>query len=132
MKTSTVRKGRPMPVARPLARGRRVARGMLAAATALIAGTFSATGAAYAGGGHRPLPEHVFAPYFQTYTSADPAEVSRASGAHYLTMAFLQTAATGSCDILWNGNPATPVSPRTYGPQIARIRAGGGDVVPSF
>src|SRR5258705_3067072 len=47
-------------------------------------------------------------------------------------MAFLQTATTGSCDILWNGDPAKPVARSTFGADIARIRATGGDVVPSF
>ena len=114
-----------MPVTRPLTRG------LLAAASAVAV---LAAGAvpAYAGGSHRTLPEHVFAPYFQAYTDANPAEVSKASGARYLTMAFLQTQTTGSCDILWNGDPAKPVAPATFGPEIARIRAGGGDVVPSF
>jgi hypothetical protein len=106
-------------------------RGLLGAATALIA-VVAAAAPAYAGERRSTLPDHVFAPYFQSYTDADPAQVSEASGARYLTMAFLQTAATGSCDILWNGDPATPVARSTYGPQIARIRARGGDVVPSF
>jgi chitinase len=110
-------------------RTRLLARGILAAASAVAA---IAAGAvpAYAGSGK--LPEHVFAPYFQTYTDANPAEVSKASGARYLTMAFLQTEVTGSCDVLWNGDPSTPVSRSVYGKEIARIRAAGGDVVPSF
>ena len=107
-------------------------RGVLGAATALVA-TLAGALPANAGGKHQPtLPDHVFAPYFQSYNGTDPAAVSRASGARYLTMAFLQTRATGSCDILWNGDPATPVAPAQYGAQIARIRAAGGDVVPSF
>jgi hypothetical protein len=117
-----------MPLTRPLARG-------LAAATAVVtiaAGAVAAAGTAYAGGAHRSFPEHVFAPYFQAYTEADPAEVSKASGARYLIMAFLQTQVTGSCDILWNGDPAKPVARSVFGPEIARIRATGGDVVPSF
>jgi hypothetical protein len=105
----------------------------LLAATAATATALSFGGAAYAnGGGGRPLPEHVFAPYFQAYTTASPAQQSQASGAKYLTMAFLQTAEVGSCDILWNGDPAKPVAPTTFGADIAKIRARGGDVVPSF
>jgi hypothetical protein len=114
-----------MPVTRPLARG------LLAAATA-VAAIVAGGVPAYAGSSHRTLPEHVFAPYFQAYTDANPADVSKASGARYLTMAFLQTQTTGSCDILWNGDPAKPVAPANFGKEIARIRAGGGDVVPSF
>jgi hypothetical protein len=114
-----------MPVTRSLVRG------LLAAATAVTAVVAGGI-PAYAGGSHRTLPEHVFAPYFQAYTDANPADVSRDSGARFLTMAFLQTPATGSCDIRWNGDPAKPVAPSTFGPEIARIRARGGDVVPSF
>jgi chitinase len=78
------------------------------------------------------LPSHVFSPYFQAYTDASPAQQSQASGARYLTMAFLQTEKTGSCDILWNGDPTKPVAGSVFGPDIAKIRARGGDVVPSF
>jgi chitinase len=74
----------------------------------------------------------VFSPYFQAYTDANPAEVSKASGARYLTMAFLQTQTTGSCDILWNGDPLKPIAKSVFGPEIEKIRATGGDVVPSF
>jgi len=102
-----------------------------AAATAVAATLFTA-GSANAGEVRSTLPEQVFSPYFQAYTDASPAEVSRASGAKYLTMAFLQTKVTGSCDILWNGDPTKPVAWSTFGPDIARIRARGGDVVPSF
>jgi hypothetical protein len=98
-------------------------------AAALVA---TAASPAYAHGSRRTLPEHVFAPYFQAYTDANPADVAKASGARYLTMAFLQTQTTGSCDILWNGDPAKPISRSVFGPEIARIRAMGGDVVPSF
>ncbi len=80
--------------------------------------------------GHRSIPAHVFSPYFQAYTDASPAQQSQASGARYLTMAFLQTAQTGSCDITWNGDK--PVQWSTFGPDIAKIRAHGGDVIPSF
>jgi hypothetical protein len=102
----------------------------LLAATVAVAAIVATPGAANAG--CRTLPDHVFAPYFQTYTDANPADVSQASGARYLTMAFLQTQTTGSCDILWNGDQATPVDRSVYGREIARIRAAGGDVVPSF
>jgi hypothetical protein len=117
-----------MPLTRSLARGLVAA---AAVGAALVAAAIPA-GGAYAAEGRRTLPEHVFAPYFQAYTDANPAAVGKASGARYLTMAFLQTQMTGSCDILWNGDPAKPVARSTFGPEIARIRAAGGDVVPSF
>jgi hypothetical protein len=106
-------------------------RGVVAVAAA-VAAVVAGSAPASADAGWRTLPDHVFAPYFQSYTDADPAQVSHDSGARYLTMAFLQTAATGSCDVLWNGDPTTPVAETTYGKQIARIRSAGGDVVPSF
>jgi hypothetical protein len=80
----------------------------------------------------RTMPAHVFAPYFQSYRPGDPAELAVQSGARYLTMAFLQTATPGSCEALWNGLPATPVSPAVYGASFAKIRALGGDVAVSF
>jgi chitinase len=104
--------------------------GVLAIAVTFVA---VSSGAAYAGadGGSR-LPAHLFTPYFQAYTDASPAQQGQASGARYLTMAFLQTAATGSCDILWNGDATKPVAWSTFGADIAKIRAHGGDVIPSF
>jgi chitinase len=78
------------------------------------------------------LPSHVFAPYFETYLPSNLARLSQASGAHFLTLAFLQTASKGSCSVAWNGDVSTPVSLSIYGSAIAKIRAGGGDVIPSF
>jgi chitinase len=79
------------------------------------------------------LPSHVFAPYFQSYQNGvSPAALAKASGARYLTMAFLETPGGGSCTPSWNNDPAAPVAWSTYGPDIAKIRALGGDVVPSF
>src|SRR5450759_5386335 len=79
-----------------------------------------------------PLPAHVFAPYFEAYTTDSPAALSRESGARYLTLAFIQTPAAGSCTIDWNGDPATPIASSVYGSDIAGIRAAGGNVIPSF
>jgi chitinase len=78
------------------------------------------------------LPAHLFTPYFEAYTTDSPWQLSHESGARYLTLAFLQTPAPGSCTITWKGDPATPVAWSTYGADIARIRAAGGDVIPSF
>jgi Glycosyl hydrolases family 18 len=80
----------------------------------------------------RPLPTHLFAPYFEGYNGDSPAALSARSGAKYLTLAFIQTPAPGSCDIDWNGDATTPVAWSTYGADIAKMRAAGGDVVPSF
>jgi hypothetical protein len=80
----------------------------------------------------RPLPAHIFAPYFEAYSTDNPAVLSAESGDKYLTLAFIQTPAAGSCTIDWNGNTATPISYSTYGKAIDEIRARGGDVIPSF
>src|SRR5207248_6296059 len=66
--------------------------GTAAAAVAILGagGAFAVNAYANDDGG-RALPSHVFSPYFQSYTDASLAQQSRASGAKYLTMAFLQT-----------------------------------------
>ncbi|MGI8448604.1 MAG: chitinase [Streptosporangiaceae bacterium] len=108
-----------------------------AAAATVTAATLGLTAAgADAGtwpGGHG-LPQHVFAPYFETYDTTDGglAALSQASGARYLTLAFLQTAQPGSCTAYWNGDPAQPISTSTFGADIAAIQARGGNVIPSF
>jgi chitinase len=106
------------------------------AGAVLAACALAATGvAAHASSGSgqpRALPDHIFAPYFEGYTTDDPAVLSAASGSKYLTLAFIQTPAPGSCDIDWNGDAATPIAWSTYGAAIASMRARGGDVIPSF
>ncbi|MFJ5880736.1 glycosyl hydrolase family 18 protein [Kitasatospora cineracea] len=79
-----------------------------------------------------PLPQHVFAPYFEAWTGDNPATLAAQSGAKNLTMAFLQAATKGSCTALWNGDTSMPVSNSVFGADIATIRANGGDVIPSF
>ncbi|MGW1071902.1 glycosyl hydrolase family 18 protein [Streptomyces sp. NPDC002537] len=79
-----------------------------------------------------PLPAHVFAPYFESWTSGSPAALSAQSGAKYLTMAFLQTEAKGSCTPYWNGDTSKPVSQSVFGADFTTIRNNGGDVIPSF
>ena len=108
-------------------------------AAAVLAATGSAAASAAAAPAHhgpqpspRPLPAHIFAPYFEGYSTDDPAVLSAESGDKYLTLAFIQTPAAGSCTIDWNGNAATPIAYSTYGKSIAEIRARGGDVIPSF
>ena len=104
----------------------------LAAATVTTIG-LAAPGAS-AGGWRGPsLPQHVFAPYFETYdTSAGPAALSRQSGARFLSLAFLQTAQAGSCTAYWNGDTSEPVSQASFGSDIAAIQSEGGNVIPSF
>jgi uncharacterized Fe-S cluster protein YjdI len=78
----------------------------------------------------RTLPPHVFAPYYLN-TADTLAATSKASGAKYLTLAFLQTAKPGSCTVDWNGDSSMPVG-KAYAAGIAAVQAAGGNVVPSF
>ncbi|MFJ8827050.1 chitinase [Streptomyces sp. NPDC102467] len=79
-----------------------------------------------------PLPAHVFAPYFESWTGESPAALSAQSGAKHLTMAFLQTAAKGSCTAYWNGDTSLPIAQTSFGSDIKTIQGRGGDVIPSF
>lgn len=80
----------------------------------------------------KPMPNHVVAPYFEAWTGESPAALAAASGNKYLTLAFLQTAAAGSCTAYWNGAADQPVSKAAFGRDIAAMQARGGNVVPSF
>jgi len=103
-----------------------------AAAAAGIAATAPASAAV-----RSALPPHVYAPYFESWDSADGslAQLSAASGAKYLSLAFLQTDQPGSCTAYWNGSTATPISATaagSFGADIAAVQAAGGNVIPSF
>jgi hypothetical protein len=78
------------------------------------------------------LPAHVYAPYFETWTTDSITTIAQQSGARYFTLAFLETAAKGSCTPVWNGDASQPVSAGRYLSDIASLRAIGGDVIPSF
>jgi hypothetical protein len=110
-----------------------------AAVAASAAATAGAAAAAPASAAHFPaaLPQHVFAPYFEAWDTSNGtlAQQSQASGAKYLTLAFLQTDQPGSCTAYWNGSTATPISATaagSFGADIAAIQAAGGNVIPSF
>ncbi|HEY1974233.1 MAG TPA: glycosyl hydrolase family 18 protein, partial [Pseudonocardia sp.] len=103
---------------------------LTAFATVAAAGGLVITGAAAANAA--TIPTHVFAPYFEAWTGDSPATLSSQSGAKYLTMAFLQTASSGSCTVDWNGDTSMPVSSSTFGSDISSIQAAGGNVIPSF
>ncbi|MFB6841728.1 glycosyl hydrolase family 18 protein [Streptomyces sp. NPDC056361] len=104
---------------------------LTAAATAVAALGLAAVATAPAQAA-TPLPEHVFAPYFEAWTGESPAALSAQSGAKHLTMAFLQTATKGSCTAYWNGDSGTPIAPASFGADIKTIQSRGGDVIPSF
>jgi hypothetical protein len=91
------------------------------------------TGSAAATHDHGRSRGPVYVPYFETWTKDKIPAVARASGARYLTLAFLQTPKRGSCSVAWNGDRRQMVRPGgRYAGQIADLRAMGGDVVPSF
>ena len=109
---------------------------LAAGTTALLALGVTAAGAS-AETGHgpssRPLPYQVFAPYYEMYdTSTDLAALSQQSGSGYLSLAFLETAVSGSCTAYWDGDTTQPIAPSSYGSDIAGIQAHGGNVIPSF
>jgi hypothetical protein len=105
-------------------------------ATALLAlgaTTASASPGPGPGASSRPLPFQVSAPYYETYdTGTDLAALSQQSGSKYLSLAFLQTAAAGSCTAYWDGDTTKPIAPSSFGSDIAEIQARGGNVIPSF
>ncbi|GHA92465.1 glycosyl hydrolase family 18 protein [Streptomyces termitum] len=113
-------------------RSTRPLRAILAAVTTVVA----AAGLTALGGGSAqaatPLPNRVFAPYFEAWTGESPAALSAQSGAKHLTMAFLQTATKGSCTPYWNGDTGMPISSAVFGADIKTMQARGGDVIPSF
>jgi hypothetical protein len=78
------------------------------------------------------MPAHVAAPYFEAWTGESPATLAAESGNKYLTMAFLQTASAGSCTAYWNGDSTQPIAKATFGSDIAKLQARGGNVIPSF
>lgn len=108
--------------------------GLAALATVVGTGLVAAFGAAPADAAAtaKPLPAHVFAPYFEAYNGDSPAALSQQSGAKYLTMAFIQTASAGSCTPYWDGDTGTPIDASVYGDDFDTMRAAGGDVIPSF
>jgi hypothetical protein len=78
------------------------------------------------------LPAHVYAPYFETWTTDSLTTTAQQSGARYFTLAFLETLSKTSCTLAWDGNRSDPVTNNHYASDIASLRALGGDVIPSF
>jgi hypothetical protein len=112
--------------------------GLAAVAAAVVTVGFAASGASAStpawGGPAAPLPYRVFAPYFETYdlSAGSLAAQSQESGASFLSLAFLETPAAGSCVADWNGDPSQPIGYASFGSDIAAIQARGGNVIPSF
>lgn len=78
------------------------------------------------------LPAHVFAPYFETWTTDGITATAQASGVKFYTLAFLETTSKTSCTLAWNGVASQPVSAHRYDADITALRALGGDVIPSL
>ena len=101
-------------------------------AVALLAASVLAQPAAQAASSLRIWPRHVYAPYFETWTTDSIPAVAWKSEARYFSLAFLQTADKGSCALTWNGTKTQPVPGPRYQGQIAALRQLGGDVMPTF
>jgi GH18 family chitinase len=78
------------------------------------------------------LPAHVYAPYFETWTTDSLSTTAQQSGARFFTLAFLETLSKTSCTLAWNGSKATLLAGNRYADDITSLRALGGDVIPSF
>jgi hypothetical protein len=79
-----------------------------------------------------PLPAHVYAPYFETWTSDSLATLAQQSSARYFTLAFLETTGKRSCTLAWNGSKTQTIASGRYLSDIASLRGLHGDVIPSF
>jgi len=98
----------------------------VAAAALLMIGGGSSANAATA------LPAHVYAPYFETWTTDGIAATAQQSGSKYFTLAFLETLNKRSCTLAWNGSSSQTVASGRYLSDIAALRAAGGDVILSL
>lgn len=101
----------------------------LCVAIALLATLALSTGSASAA---TALPAHVYAPYFETWTTDAITTTAQQSGANYFTLAFVETLSKTSCTLAWNGSRSDPVTNGRYLSDIASLRSLGGDVIPSF
>ena len=105
------------------------------AAAALLASAPAAVSAASAHHSSwlRPLPNRLYAPYYESYLAPDTPSITataKASGAKFMTIAFMQSKGTKSCAVDWNSAASQPLS--YYNADIARLRKLGGNVIPSF
>jgi hypothetical protein len=101
----------------------------LCVAIALFATLAFSTGSVQAA---TALPNHVYAPYFETWTTDGITTTAQQSGAKYFTLAFVETLSKNSCTLAWNGSRSDPVTNGRYLSDIASLRSLGGDVIPSF
>jgi glycosyl hydrolase family 18 (putative chitinase) len=100
------------------------------ALVSLVAFAAGASGSAAAA--PAALPAHVFAPYFETWTTDSITQTAQDSGARYFTLAFVETLSKSSCTLAWNGDRSQTIASDRYLSDIASLRTLGGDVIPSF
>jgi hypothetical protein len=110
-----------------------------AAAVALLASAPAAVTAAAAAAparhsyGLRSLPDRLYAPYYESYLAPNTPSLTataKASGARFMTIAFMQSKGTKSCAVDWNSAASQPLT--YYNADIASLRKLGGNVIPSF
>ena len=106
-----------------------------AAAAALLAGAPAAASAApsHPSSWLRPLPSRLYAPYYESYLAPHTPSITataKASGAKFMTIAFLQSKGTKSCAVDWNSTASQPLT--YYNADIASLRKLGGNIIPSF
>ena len=109
---------------------------LLATAALMLSSLAVAAPAGAAAGGNKgePMPYQIFAPYFEAYdlSAGGLAQQSQASGAKFLSLAFLQATTSAPCVADWNGSATQPIGHAVFGEDIAKIQARGGNVIPSF
>jgi hypothetical protein len=110
---------------------------MVATAALALLASASAAASAAAPAAHpgwlRPLPNHLYAPYYESYLAPDTPSLTataQASGAKFMTIAFMQSKGTKSCGVDWNSAASQPLT--YYNADIASLRKLGGNVIPSF
>lgn len=112
---------------------RRTVRSSLAAFAAVSALAVPAvTGSGPALAAETPIPAHVYAPYFETWTADSITTTAQRSGTKFYTLAFLQTLGKRSCTLAWNGSRTQTVTSGRYLADIASLRAMGGNIIPSL
>lgn len=80
----------------------------------------------------REWPEHVYAPYYESWQPGGIAQSAAQSGSPYETIAFIQAPTAGSCDLTWNGDSTEPIPGTTFAADIASLQRQGGNAIPSF
>src|SRR5437763_2686573 len=85
-------------------------RGCLVAVCVILVAGSAASGV----GAATALPAHVYAPYFETWTTDSISSIAQQSGSRYFTLAFLETLSKTSCTLGWNGTRTDLVSRGRY------------------